>query len=57
MDVLTAMEAARLSADPKTRPVPRKSGEAAIYSVEYLRRTQGPREGADPELFISICFD
>jgi hypothetical protein len=30
------------------RPVPRCSGEAAIYSPEYLRRTQGPRDAVTP---------
>lgn len=43
--------------DPAARPVPRQSGEAAIYSVEYLTRTQGPREGADPDLWRAISLD
>jgi hypothetical protein len=34
--------------DPTLRPVPRCSGEAAIYSPEYLRRTQGPRDSSTP---------
>jgi hypothetical protein len=53
-DILMALYAARKSPDPVARPVPRQSGEAAIYSVEYLKRTQGPREGADPNLWRSI---
>lgn len=54
MDVLAALFAARKHPDPAARPVPRASGEAAIYSPEYLRRTQGPREGADMELWRSV---
>lgn len=33
------------------RPVPRESGEAAIYSPEYLERKEGNREGVDPSLW------
>ncbi|MFF9268637.1 hypothetical protein [Streptomyces rochei] len=46
-----AMERAAKRRDPRQRPVPRQSGESAIYSLEYLERTQGPREGADAELW------
>lgn len=54
MDVLASLFAARKHPDPVARPVPRQSGEAAIYSPEYLARTQGPREGADLELWWSV---
>lgn len=33
--------------DVVSRPVPANSGEAAIYSVEYLERTTGPRNWAE----------
>lgn len=34
---------------PHTRPVPERSGEAAIYSPEYLERKEGNRRGTDPD--------
>lgn len=33
---------------PQDRPVPWKSGEAAIYSPEYLRRKEGNARGTAP---------
>lgn len=36
---------------PHTRPVPEASGEAAIYSPEYLERVEGNRRGTDPTLW------
>ncbi|MGW2169124.1 hypothetical protein ACWC1C_01175 [Streptomyces sp. NPDC001705] len=32
-----------VTVEPRLRSVPNCSGEAAIYSPEYLERTQGPR--------------
>lgn len=36
-------------AGPKSRPVPRESGEGAIYTPEYLERVEGNRRGTDPD--------
>ncbi|MGW6602874.1 hypothetical protein [Streptomyces sp. NPDC055036] len=32
---------------PLTRPVPRHSGEGAIYTPEYLRKREGNAHGTD----------
>jgi hypothetical protein len=33
--------------EPRRRPIPRNSGEAAIYSPEYLRKREGNAQGAE----------
>jgi hypothetical protein len=37
------------------RPVPHFSGEAAIYSPEYLARREGNRLGVDPEAWRFVA--
>lgn len=39
---------------PRKRPIPRNSGEAAIYSPEYLRKREGNAYGVDPNVWVGI---
>ncbi|MGW2513636.1 hypothetical protein ACWC0A_30430 [Streptomyces scopuliridis] len=39
-----------------TRPVPRHSGEGAIYTPEYLRRREGNAHGTDGHMWLHILI-
>lgn len=38
-----------IPAGPLSRPIPRASGEGAIYSPEYLARKEGNAKGTEPD--------
>lgn len=43
-----------IPAGPATRRIPHYSGEAAIYSPEYLERKEGNAKGAEPTMWRSL---
>lgn len=42
--------------EPRVRPIPRNSGEAAIYSPEYLRKREGNARGAELHRWFSVAY-